>query len=246
MQDGKDGHVYLLDRDALGGLGQGPGGTDDALGVTGPHNGMWGHPAFWGGPNGAYVYTVESNGYLRALELTADAGGVPSLTSVATSTATFGYTSGSPVVTSNGDTSTSALVWVVSVIGSSGRAPSERLQRAAQQRRAEEGLLSAAEPHRASPTRTSPWVGSSRRSRPMTAGCSSPPGTAWCSASGIHQQPRSTRHRRTSAMSRSVALGVAGDPHGDQSGHDHQGLDRQAVHGRSAGRDSAAGHPGAG
>ena len=43
----------------------GSGGTDDALGVTGPYNGMWGHPAFWGGPNGAYVYTVESNGYLE-------------------------------------------------------------------------------------------------------------------------------------------------------------------------------------
>jgi hypothetical protein len=123
VQDGKDGHVYLLDRDALGGLGQGPGGSDDALGVTGPYNGMWGHPAFWGGPVGAFVYTVESNGYLRALQLTADSSGVPSLTSVATSTATFGYTSGSPVVTSDGASSSSALVWVVSVIGSSGRAP---------------------------------------------------------------------------------------------------------------------------
>ena len=122
VQDGKDGHVYLLDRDNLGGLGQGPGGSDDALGISGPYNGMWGHPAFWGGPDGAYVYTVENGGYLRALELTSDAGGVPSLTSVATSTATFGFTSGSPVVTSDGDDSP-ALIWVVSVIGSSGRFP---------------------------------------------------------------------------------------------------------------------------
>jgi hypothetical protein len=123
VQDGKDGNVYLLDRDALGGLGQGPGGSDDALGVTGPYNGLWGHPAFWGGGGGAYVYTVENSGYLRALQLTSDTSGVPSLTSVATSTATFGYTSGSPIVTSDGDSSTSALVWVVSVNGPSGTSP---------------------------------------------------------------------------------------------------------------------------
>jgi len=122
VQDGKDGHVYLLNRDLLGGLGQGPGGSDDALGVTGPYNGEWGHPAFWGGPDGSFVYTVESSGYLRALQLTADADGVPSLTSVATSAATLGYTSGSPVVTSDG-TGSPALVWVVDVIGSSGRYP---------------------------------------------------------------------------------------------------------------------------
>ena len=124
VQEGKDGHVYLLNRDAFGGLGQGPGGTDNALGVTGPYNGLWGHPAFWGGGgNGGYVYTVENAGYLRAQQLTSDANGVPSLTSVATSTATFGYTSGSPIVTSDGDSSTAALVWVVSVNGSTGADP---------------------------------------------------------------------------------------------------------------------------
>jgi hypothetical protein len=123
VQDGKDGHVYLLNRDALGGLGQGPDGTDEALGVTGPYNGMWDHPAFWGGAGGSYVYTVENAGYLRALQLTSDAQGVPSLTSVATSTATLGYTSGSPVVTSDSATSNAALVWVVSVDNVTGTTP---------------------------------------------------------------------------------------------------------------------------
>jgi hypothetical protein len=123
VEDGKDGHVYLLDRDLLGGLAQGPGGTNNALGVTGPYNGLWGHPAFWGGGAGSFVYTVENAGFLRALQLNANASGVPSLTSVATSSATFGYTSGSPVVTSDGDTSSSALVWVVSVDGATGTTP---------------------------------------------------------------------------------------------------------------------------
>lgn len=123
VQGGKNGLVYLLDRDHLGGLGQGPHGKDKALTVLGPYNGMWSHPAFWGGADGAYVYTVESAGYLRALQLTAKANGVPTLTSVATSSTTFGFGSGSPVVTSDGDTSSSALVWVVSVDGSSGTTP---------------------------------------------------------------------------------------------------------------------------
>jgi hypothetical protein len=129
VQDGKDGHIYLLNRSHLGGLGQGPvvngAATDDALSVTGPFSqkGQWGHPAFWGGAGGAYVYLVENNGFLRALQLGADADDVPTLTSVATSTATFGYTSGSPVVTSDGDDASSALVWLVSVSGASGSNP---------------------------------------------------------------------------------------------------------------------------
>ena len=42
------------------------------------------------------------------------------LTSVGTSASTFGYTSGSPVVTSNGTTSGSAIVWVVYSDGATG------------------------------------------------------------------------------------------------------------------------------
>ena len=55
VQVGKEGKVYLLDRDNLGGTGQGPGGTAATLQTLGPYNGVWGHPAFWGG-DGGYVY----------------------------------------------------------------------------------------------------------------------------------------------------------------------------------------------
>jgi hypothetical protein len=120
VQDGKDGRVYLLDRDNLGGTGQGPGGTDASVGPpVGPYNGMWGHPAFWGG-DGGYVYDVENQGYLRALKYGVNGSGLPVLTSAATSSSTFGYTSGSPVVTSSGTTSGSAIVWVVYSDGSNG------------------------------------------------------------------------------------------------------------------------------
>ncbi|MEU1505277.1 PQQ-binding-like beta-propeller repeat protein [Kitasatospora sp. NPDC005748] len=112
VQVGKDGRIFLLDRDDLGGMGQGPGGTDRAVGITGPHGGVWGHPAVWGG-DGGYVYTVENYGRLRALEYSVTAAGDPRLTSAGTSAEDFLKMSGSPVVTSDGTRSGSALVWVI-------------------------------------------------------------------------------------------------------------------------------------
>jgi hypothetical protein len=118
VEVGKDGRVYLLDADHLGGASQGPGGTDNVVSVAGPFNGVWGHPAFWGG-DGGYVYTVEANGPLRALKYSTSSG-TPTLTSVGTSADNFGYTSGSPVITSSGSTSGSALLWVEYSGGSTG------------------------------------------------------------------------------------------------------------------------------
>ncbi|MGA5821968.1 PQQ-binding-like beta-propeller repeat protein [Kitasatospora sp. NPDC094028] len=112
VQVGKDGRVFLLDRDNLGGTGQGQGGTDDVVGTTGPYKGVWGHPGVWGG-DGGYVYLVENNGALRALAYSVDGTGTPQLTSAGTSPEGFGYASGSPVVTSDGTASGSALVWTV-------------------------------------------------------------------------------------------------------------------------------------
>ena len=68
-QIGKDGHMYLLDRDNLGGMAQGPGGTDAVLDKAGPYSGVWGKPAFLGTSNGGYLYVVENNGYLRAFKI---------------------------------------------------------------------------------------------------------------------------------------------------------------------------------
>ncbi|MBB4921489.1 choice-of-anchor D domain-containing protein [Kitasatospora kifunensis] len=119
VQQGKDGRVFLLDRDNLGGRSQGPGGTDAVVGVTGPYQGQWGHPATWGG-DGGYVYLVGNGGPLRALKAGVTGSGTPALSLTGTSKDTFPYTSGSPVVTSDGTTSGSALVWVVWSSGPSG------------------------------------------------------------------------------------------------------------------------------
>lgn len=119
-QVGKDGTFYLLDRDNLGGMAQGPGGTDAVLDKAGPYSGVWGKPAFFGTKSGGYLYYVESNGYLRAFKLVPGIAGGVSLAAVGTSAGTFGFSSGSPVVTSNGTDGSSALVWVVYSTGGTG------------------------------------------------------------------------------------------------------------------------------
>ncbi|MDH6142828.1 hypothetical protein P3T35_004856 [Kitasatospora sp. GP30] len=117
VQVGKDGRVFVLDRNNLGGMGQGPNGGDNPVSMAGPFEGIWGHPGVWGG-DGGYIYTVATdtgNGHapLRALKYSVNGAGVPVFSSAATSSEGFGYGSGSPVVTSNGSNSGSALVWAV-------------------------------------------------------------------------------------------------------------------------------------
>ncbi|GGN86709.1 hypothetical protein GCM10011579_078800 [Streptomyces albiflavescens] len=118
-QIGKDGRLFLLDRDNLGGRSQGPGGTDAVVSTFGPYEGVWGHPAAYGA-EGGYVYTIGSRGPLRAFAYGVNGSGQPTLTNTGTSTGTFGYTSGSPVVTSTGTTPGSALVWAIYSDGSNG------------------------------------------------------------------------------------------------------------------------------
>jgi hypothetical protein len=115
---GKDGRLFLLNRDNLGGRGQGAGGTDQIVGET-QLSGVWGHPAVWGG-DGGYVYVNESNSHVVALAYGLTGTGQPSFRVAGTSQQTFAFSSGSPVVTSSGTTSGSALVWVVQSSGSTG------------------------------------------------------------------------------------------------------------------------------
>ncbi|SER35769.1 choice-of-anchor D domain-containing protein [Microlunatus flavus] len=116
---GKDGRVFLLDRDDFGGSGQKSGKKDDVLQVGGPYKGVWGHPAFWGGGSG-YVYMVTNRGPLSAFKVGVSGSGKPTLSRVGTSRGNFGYTSGSPTVTSNGKSAGSALVWTVYSKGPTG------------------------------------------------------------------------------------------------------------------------------
>lgn len=114
---GKQGYVYLLNRDDLGGYEQGAGGGDAVVQRLGPFGGVWGRAGVWPG-DGGYVYIPTSSGRSGGGELDVykygtDGSGNPSLSQVAHSSDVFGFGSGSPVITSDGTTSGSALVWII-------------------------------------------------------------------------------------------------------------------------------------
>jgi hypothetical protein len=125
---GKDGVVYLLNMDDLGGVAQGTGGTDNVVGKIGPYGGVWSKPAVWGG-DGGYVYLPSaspgaagsgSSGQLHVFRRVVDGGGHVGLSLVADASDPFGFSSSSPVVTSDGTTSGSAVVWIVHADDASG------------------------------------------------------------------------------------------------------------------------------
>ncbi|MBS2536069.1 cell wall-binding repeat-containing protein [Catenulispora sp. NF23] len=109
VQQGKDGRLFLLNRDNLGGRT-----TDDsgALQVLNLPTRQWGREAVYGG-DGGYVYDIGLNSPLRALKAGVDSTGKPQLTQTGTSSNTFGYFAASPVVTSDGTASGSGVVWTV-------------------------------------------------------------------------------------------------------------------------------------
>ena len=119
LTEGKQGYVYLQNRDDLGGLGQGTAGSDKYVQRIGPYGGVWARAALWPG-DGGYIYiptssggTTGSGGNLRVYRYGVDGTGKPSLALAATSTDAFGWGSGAPIVTSDGMTSGSALVWIL-------------------------------------------------------------------------------------------------------------------------------------
>jgi hypothetical protein len=80
VQVGKDGRIFLINADNMGGYRQGPKESDAVLQTLGPFDGVWGHPAAYGG-QGGWVYVLESagGGYLRALSYGLNGSGEPAL-----------------------------------------------------------------------------------------------------------------------------------------------------------------------
>ncbi|RPH65739.1 MAG: choice-of-anchor D domain-containing protein [Myxococcaceae bacterium] len=126
---GKQGFVYLLNRDDLGGLGQGPSGGDKVVQRIGPYGGVWSRPAVWPG-NGGWVYypsasggttATGSSGDLNVYQAGVDGQGRPTLARVATAEDEFGFGSSAPVVTSYGTSDGTALVWMVWMPDGSGQ-----------------------------------------------------------------------------------------------------------------------------
>ncbi len=118
VEAGKQGEVYLLDAERLGGMtAQFP---DHVVQELGPFGGVWSKPAVWPG-DGGFVYLPTASGgksayhtagaldiYERFVDVNDDVsleqvGAVPD----------FGFGSSSPIVTSNGTRPGSAVVWIV-------------------------------------------------------------------------------------------------------------------------------------
>jgi hypothetical protein len=125
---GKEGVLYLLNMNDLGGVAQGPGSSDKVVAKIGPYGGVWSKPAIWGG-DGGYVYLptasagaagAGSSGQLNVFRRVLDGAGRVNLSLVAHAPDAFGFSSSSPVVTSDGTTSGSSVVWIVHADNASG------------------------------------------------------------------------------------------------------------------------------
>jgi len=130
VQGNKYGRIFVLNRDNLGGREQGPNLSDAAVRTVCCFAGMWGHPSSfidtptisatnWTAANDFLYYQGKSD-YLREMKWGVDSKDIPYLHTVATSSATFGYTTGSPVVTSNGSDPSSAIVWIIGATDGTG------------------------------------------------------------------------------------------------------------------------------
>ncbi len=126
---GKQGFVYLLNRDNFGGLGQGLSGADNAVQRLGPYGGVWSRPAVWPGSGGWVYYPTASGGTtaggstgnLNVFSSGVDGQGKPTLSLVAMAADAFGFGSSAPVVTSDGTADGTALVWVAWMPDGSGQ-----------------------------------------------------------------------------------------------------------------------------
>jgi len=114
---GKDGVIRLLNRDFLGGhTGRNnPNAKDNAIQDVPGIGGTWCGPAYAEGPNGPAIFFTGSRNRLRSFRLTTDPsqGGKSMLAPAATHSTMYQFPSPTPVVSSNGRTAGTGIVWVL-------------------------------------------------------------------------------------------------------------------------------------
>jgi hypothetical protein len=106
---GKASTLYLLNQNGLGGLAANDAGALQSQ--SGGGNGLWGGPAYYDGPSGPTVYTQTGQDVLRAWAVAT--GATPSLTATVTGTSHAGYGGSLPIVSSNGATPDTGVVWLI-------------------------------------------------------------------------------------------------------------------------------------
>lgn len=106
---GKASTLYLLDSTHLDGL-EGHNGYQ-ALQKFQVGGGCWCGPAYYVGPSGGIVYYQSGGDVLRSFSVAT--GSNPKLTQLAAGTTGAGYGGSFPIVSSNGSTSGTAVVWLI-------------------------------------------------------------------------------------------------------------------------------------
>ena len=112
LEIGKQGLLYVLNRDNLGGCAEGPNAKDAVITEIPGLSGVWARPSAWPG-DGGYAYFPTNGAPMRFMKYQLDGSGKPTFALAASTTDNFGFGSSSAVVTSNGTAAGSALVWTV-------------------------------------------------------------------------------------------------------------------------------------
>ncbi len=107
---GKEGTIYVVDRDNLGGINQTSCMCDDQIvqAIPGAVGGTWSMPAYWSNGSVSLVYYLGSGDVLKAFQL---ANGTLSTTPVAQSNTSFGFPGATPSISANAQTN--GIVWVL-------------------------------------------------------------------------------------------------------------------------------------
>jgi outer membrane protein assembly factor BamB len=108
---GKERRIFVLDRDHLGGQGQGPGGANNILEEIVNAHPVVGSMAVWPGEGGfVFIPGIGETGGLEILEYSPE-GEQPKFNLIHQTSDPLTWGSGSPIVTSEGTTPGSAIVW---------------------------------------------------------------------------------------------------------------------------------------
>ena len=121
---GKEGRIYLLDRTNLGQYAVVANACTNQnvltydnvvqemnLGAAEGNSAIYSTPAFWQGPNGAYIYEAGNGDFIKAFSLT---NGLLSTAPTSQSPETFTFPGENLTVSSNGSTAGTGIVWAIS------------------------------------------------------------------------------------------------------------------------------------
>jgi hypothetical protein len=108
---GKAAVLYLLDQDNLGKKQANDKGALQSQTLGSLDTGLWGGPAYYGGPNGGMVYVQMNDDILRGFSVAT--GSAPALMQIAEGTSQAGYGGSLPIVSSSGAMPGTGVVWLI-------------------------------------------------------------------------------------------------------------------------------------